>query len=170
MADPHRSKSRTYQRLAWSVTALGGVLSLVLWRTLAPRSRRPATEPVVAGTAEHQQDESRPAFEPTDWTLWPLAAVYVGVVALLVISCFVLMAAYPSAVPDVRRTLRIAPPGPRLQTNAEADLRQFRAEEEKRLNTYYWVDKQKGVVHIPIREAMKNLARSGIGGFPKGAP
>jgi hypothetical protein len=63
--------------------------------------------------------------------------------------------------------LRISPPGPRLETNPEAELQRFRAEEEKRLNTYGWIDKQKGIVHIPIEEAMKNLARTGAPGFPE---
>ncbi|MBV9071949.1 MAG: hypothetical protein JO231_24785 [Acidobacteria bacterium] len=54
--------------------------------------------------------------------------------------------------------MRIAPPGPRLQTNPEADLRRLRAEEDKWLNTYHWIDKQTGIVHIPIVEAMKKLA------------
>ena len=168
MADPHRSKSRTYQSVAYSVTALGGVLSLIVWRWLLPRERQPPTEAAVSGAAEHEQHESRPAFEPTDWVLWPVAAVYAGVVALLVISCFVLIAAYPTAVPDVPRTLDIAPPGPRLATDPRGDLRQFRADEEKKLNTYYWIDKQKGIVHIPIEQEIKKLAATGVPGFPKG--
>ena len=168
MANLHRSKNRTYQRVAWSVSALGGVLSLVVWQWLMPRLRQPTTEPAALSSADHEQRESRPAFEPTDWVLWPVAAVYAGVVALLVISCFVLIAAYPTAVPDVARTLDIAPPGPRLETDPRGDLRQFRAEEEKRLNTYYWIDKQKGIVHIPIEQAIKKLAATGVPGFPKG--
>jgi hypothetical protein len=35
------------------------------------------------------------------------------------------------------------------------------------LNTYYWVDRDKGVVHIPIAEAMKRLVAKGIDGFPQ---
>jgi hypothetical protein len=80
----------------------------------------------------------------------------------------VLIAAYPTSLPDVDRNLSIAPPGPRLETDAQAQLQRFRAEEEKRLNGYYWVDKQKGIVHIPIEQAMKKLAATGVPGFPKG--
>jgi hypothetical protein len=168
MADPNRSNSRTYQTVAWLAAAAGGALALVLWNVFRPRGRQPATVPAPASVAEHQQDESRPAFEPADWPLWPVAVVYAGVVALLVISCLVLMVAYPNALPDVPRTLRIAPPGPRLETDPPGDLIRFRAEEEKRLNTYYWIDKQKGVVHIPIEQEIKNLAAAGLPGFPKG--
>jgi hypothetical protein len=168
MADPHHSNSRTYRRLAYSITSLGGVLSLFLWKWFLPRVCQPTTEPAVTDTAELRQQESRPAFEPTDWTLWPVAAVYVGVLVLLVISTLVLMVAYPTAVPDVPRKLSIAPPGPRLQTDARGDLRRFRAEEEKRLNSYYWIDKQNGTVHIPIEQTIKKLAATGVPGFSKG--
>jgi hypothetical protein len=115
-----------------------------------------------------QRENPTTAFESSDWPLRPVAFIYLGIPVLLVISCFVLIAAYPNALPDVGRTLRIAPPGPRLQTDAAGDLQKFRADEERRLNTYYWMDKQKGIVHIPIDQAMKKLAATGAPGFPKG--
>ncbi len=117
---------------------------------------------------DYQLENPEIAFEPTDWRVGPVAPLYLGVLALLVLCAFVLIVAYPKSLPDVGRSLRIAPPGPRLETNPESDLGRFRAEEEKRLNTYYWVDKEKGIVHIPIDEAMRKLARTGIPGFPKG--
>jgi hypothetical protein len=78
--------------------------------------------------------------------------------------------AFPRAVPDTDRALTIAPPPPRLQTDPSEDLAQFLADEDKRLNTYYWIDKEKGIVHIPIEQAMQELAEEGIGGFPRGKP
>ena len=118
--------------------------------------------------ADNEQRNPATAFEPTDWSLRPVAMIYLAVPLLLVISCFALIAAYPKALPDVDRTLRIAPPGPRLQTDAARDLQRFRADEERRLNSYYWIDKQKRIVHIPIEQAMKKLAATGAPGFPKG--
>ena len=124
----------------------------------------------MANAEAEQASNAKTAFEPTDWDLAPVAAVYIGVLVLLVISCFAVVLAYPGALPDVSRALHINPPGPRLQTNDAADLRRFRAEEDRKLNSYYWTDKQKGVVHIPIGEAMKKLAQTGIPGFPKAQP
>ena len=75
--------------------------------------------------------------------------------------------------PEPSRTsagLTVAPPQPRLQTDPSEDLAQFRAEEDKRLNTYYWIDKKKGLVHIPIEQAMQEMAEKGIDGFPRGQP
>src|SRR4051812_45901136 len=42
------------------------------------------------------------------------------------------------------------PPEPRLQTNPRADLRDLRAREDQMLTSYGWVDKNAGVVRIPI--------------------
>src|SRR5260370_1253870 len=36
-----------------------------------------------------------------------------------------------------------------------------RAEEDEKLNNYAWVDKQKGVVRIPIEQAMRLVAEEG---------
>ncbi len=128
-------------------------------------------EQIAMSNAEADRPtNAKTAFEPSDWNVAPVAAVYVGVLLLLVISCVATIIAYPNSLPDVSRALRINPPGPRLQTDDAADLRRFRSGENDRLNSYYWIDKQKGVVHIPIGEAMKKLAQSGIDGFPKVHP
>jgi hypothetical protein len=106
-------------------------------------------------------------FERSDWPLAPVALLSVAILVLLAGSAWVLIAAYPNSLPDVDRTLRIAPPGPNLETDPQANLKRLRAAEDEQLNSYYWIDKQKGVVHIPIEEAMKKLATTGIPGFPK---
>jgi hypothetical protein len=165
------------ERARW-LMALGACLTLIAWQIVMVRSRGGARRPVLARAERHPQilaetepDEGeypKTAFEPTDWPLGPIALIYIGLIVLLVIVPFVLIAAYPTSLPDVDRSLSIAPPGPRLETNPQADLQRFRAEEEKRLNTYYWVDRQKGIVHIPIEQAMKKLATTGVPGFPKG--
>ena len=156
-----------FDRAPWRLFALGGVAVLLVWRFVIPQRLRTQTQSVVAGAEHPQQLGAKTAFEPTDWSLAPVAWTYIGTAILLVVSAFVLIAAYPKALPDVGRTLRIAPPGPRLQISPERDLEQFRADEEKRLNSYYWIDKQKGTVHIPIDEAMKKVVETGIPGFPK---
>lgn len=156
-----------FARAPWRFFALGGLLVLFAWRFVVPRMLRPATEPAVSGADDQGQLNPKTAFEPTDWSLRPVAWVYGGTVILLVVSSLVLIAAYPNALPDVGRTLRIAPPGPRLQTTPEHDLQQFRADEDMRLNTYYWIDKQKGIVHIPIDQAMKKIVLTGLPDFPK---
>ena len=65
---------------------------------------------------------------------------------------------YPlAAAQDVR-----VPPEPRLQTNPREDLQDLRAQEEQILNSYGWIDKNTGVVRIPIEEAMKLMVQRGL--------
>lgn len=49
-------------------------------------------------------------------------------------------------------------PSPRLQQDEIADLQRLRAEEDRRLKEYGWVDSEAGTVHMPISEAMRLLA------------
>ena len=54
------------------------------------------------------------------------------------------------------------PPEPRLQARPAADVTARRAEERETLASYGWVDERKGVVRIPIEEAMRILAERGL--------
>jgi hypothetical protein len=170
MAESVSSGHPPFWRASWRapLMALGMFVLLLIWKWLAPPNRAAAVKTRPGDIDMPEQRNEKTAFETTDWQLAPIAGIYIGVLVLLVISCCVLIVAYPASLPDVGRTLRISPPGPRLQTDPASDLRAFRAEEEKRLNTYYWIDKQKGVAHIPIEQAMKKINATGIEGFQKG--
>ena len=54
------------------------------------------------------------------------------------------------------------PPLPRLQAHPADDLAKVRAEEKATLESYGWVDRDAGVVRIPISEAMKLIAARGL--------
>jgi hypothetical protein len=54
------------------------------------------------------------------------------------------------------------PPQPRLQESPRKDLKAMRAREDWELNHYFWVDKEKGAVAIPIERAMDILAARGV--------
>lgn len=49
-------------------------------------------------------------------------------------------------------------PAPRLQGNPEDELRRYRAEQARILDSYGWVDREAGVVRIPVRRAMEELS------------
>jgi hypothetical protein len=55
-----------------------------------------------------------------------------------------------------------APPEPRLQPNPPLELKEFRAGEDAVLNTYGWVDPEKGIVRIPVSRAMELVAKEGL--------
>jgi hypothetical protein len=57
---------------------------------------------------------------------------------------------------------RTLPPKPRLQVEPRVDLRELRAREEAKLHGYGWVDRNAGVVHIPIERAMDLVLEKGF--------
>ncbi len=65
---------------------------------------------------------------------------------------------YPLATAQENRL----PPEPRLQTNPRQDLRDLRAHEDDILNSYGWVDRNAGIVRIPIDQAMKLTLQRGL--------
>jgi hypothetical protein len=58
--------------------------------------------------------------------------------------------------------VRTLPPEPRLQVTAPKDLRQYKAAQDEILNSYGWVDRQAGVVRIPVDRAMDLLLQRGF--------
>lgn len=117
--------------------------------------------------AEIREENPNTAYEAEDWPLGWVGLIYLGTFVFLVIAPLILWWVYPRDAHDVSRRLLTPPPAPALQTDAPQDLTNFLATQSKKLNTYYWADRQKGLVHIPIDEAMKKIARDGIDGFPK---
>ena len=53
-------------------------------------------------------------------------------------------------------------PQPQLQKTPIPDLKEVRAAEDQVLNTYGWVDQPKGVVRIPIEQAMDLVVKKGL--------
>jgi hypothetical protein len=54
------------------------------------------------------------------------------------------------------------PAEPRLQTNPRQDLSDLRTREDQVLGSYGWVDKERGIVRIPIDEAMRLTVERGL--------
>ena len=59
-------------------------------------------------------------------------------------------------------TVNVEPPAPHLQGNPAVDLARLKEQEMRRLTTYGWIDRQRGIAHIPIDRAMDILARAGL--------
>ncbi|MDR1989535.1 MAG: hypothetical protein LBQ09_04810 [Acidobacteriaceae bacterium] len=74
---------------------------------------------------------------------------------------------YPLALPGQEDRL---PPQPRLQTDPKKDLKDLRDEAASALASYRWVDRNAGVVRIPIEEAMKLTVQRGLPSRPAAAP
>jgi hypothetical protein len=108
-------------------------------------------------------------YERTDLSLTAVAIVALGILLLLGLAPLIMIGAFPRARGDVDRHLSITPPEPRLQTDPAADLGAYVRKEQHLLDSYGWVDREHGIVHVPIEIAMQRLARTGIPGFPSSA-
>jgi hypothetical protein len=70
-------------------------------------------------------------------------------------------AQYPLAAAQQKVEQR-QPPEPRLQVNPRQDLADLRAGEDETLATYGWVDRNAGIVRIPIDEAIRLTLERGL--------
>lgn len=53
-------------------------------------------------------------------------------------------------------------PSPQLEPQPGLELATVRAEEDARLHSYGWIEKDKGLVHIPIERAMDLIVARGL--------
>ena len=109
------------------------------------------------------------AVEKTDAPLWLYAALAAGLVAFFIISVVALRFIYPGSVSGPSDAPREQSAVPALQINPSADLAAHRAAEHRQLTSYGWVDRQAGVVRMPIERAMQDVAASGIKDWPEDA-
>jgi hypothetical protein len=65
---------------------------------------------------------------------------------------------FPLAVGQEHRL----PAGPRLQRFPANEIHDFRSSENERLNSYGWIDRNAGTVHIPIADAMRMTLERGL--------
>jgi hypothetical protein len=71
-----------------------------------------------------------------------------------------------AAKPPVLTAPDRLPPEPRLQPDDVSDLHRLRQAEDDVLDSYAWVDKDQGVVRIPVARAMNLLAERGLPDWP----
>jgi hypothetical protein len=110
-------------------------------------------------------------YEPSDLNAGYIGLFGIGLAVVLVVAVVVisLLIQYKT-VQHVRRDTPIpqmarereATSGTRLQVDAQNELRQMRAAEDAVLNSYGWVDKDAGIVRIPVDRAMEILAKKGL--------
>lgn len=66
----------------------------------------------------------------------------------------------PPALPEAR--VEHQPPAPNLQVDPRQQLLDLRAEEERILTTYGWIDRTHGLTRVPIDRAMDLLIERGL--------
>ena len=111
--------------------------------------------------------------ETSDVAIGGIVGFAVTLVVSLVVVCGLIWVFYsslrreaarpvPAEFPLASTSMRRLPPEPRLQTEPREDLRNLRESEERALTTYGWVDKNAGIVRIPIDRAMKLTVERGL--------
>lgn len=61
------------------------------------------------------------------------------------------------------------PPEPRLQAEPKVELKDLEADEDAILSSYGWIDPNKGIVRIPIDQAIDIVAQKGLPSKPSPA-
>ncbi len=111
--------------------------------------------------------------ESTDVNIGGVVAFAIVLVVLGILTEGAVFALYKfmgreAARPAVREyplaseALRRLPPEPRLQTDPREDLANMRRAEDQVLSSYGWVDRNAGVVRIPIDQAMRLTVERGL--------
>jgi hypothetical protein len=59
------------------------------------------------------------------------------------------------------------PPAPRLEIRGARRWTDFQTAERERLESYGWMDRSTGAVHIPIQRAIELIAERGVGPLPQ---
>lgn len=106
-------------------------------------------------------------YEHTDASSRAALIAFPAILAGLLLSVLLVWWIYPGTVADRRLPSPVPPyPSPRLQSDPAADMRKFRESELARLNGSGWDDQARHLGHIPIDDAMRRIAASGIPDWP----
>jgi hypothetical protein len=109
-----------------------------------------------------------PGHETQDVNVWAVGKFAIGLVAVCIISLSLLLGLmkFFQSREETSRATTIEPtklfPEPQLQKTPIQDLKSLRVEEDKLLNGYAWLDPQKGLVRMPIDQAIDVLAKRGL--------
>ena len=110
-------------------------------------------------------------FEHRDVNIWAIGKVAIGLVLTTIASMLLVLGVFryfeveenaKQVPPAAGFTAGKLPPEPRLLENEPANLQQYRAAENQVLNGYQWVDQKKGLVKIPVDQAIDRLVQKGL--------
>ena len=143
-----------------------------------------ARSAVVERSADDQYLETPPgsSYEHTDAHVGPMVQFAIWLTGSAIVVHLALAGMYwvmirqsAERVATARYPLAVnvpppLPAAPRLQQFPRNELYDFRTKEDAQLGSYGWVDKNAGVVHIPIQDAMRlMLERNALASRPADA-
>lgn len=128
--------------------------------------------------AAHEPANPAVAHERRDVNVFQISAFGIGLLFGCIIVVFAMWGLFtylfkredaknagnpPAAMMSERAKL---PPEPRLQAEPKVELKDLRADEETILTSYGWIDPNKGIVRIPIDQAIDIVAQKGLPSKP----
>jgi hypothetical protein len=121
--------------------------------------------------------QSHGTHEKTDAQIRPIV-VFLVALSLLIVASMVAMVFFFNALenweasrdtpPSPLAEPNRVPPQPRLDKTSRGQLDAVKSEDRRRLEEYQWIDREAGVVQIPIDRAMELLLSEGLPTIPKG--
>lgn len=117
----------------------------------------------MAHSAEHTHNTA--GHENREASVRLIVETVIGLVISVVIVCVIVWGVFNLFKFQTRKEDRVSamsgpvqlPPGPHLEVHPAEELKGLRAHEEEVLDNYRWIDKDKGIVHIPISKAMDEV-------------
>jgi hypothetical protein len=124
-------------------------------------------------SAHENNDRTGEGHETTDATVRPLLQFAVSLAVLTLLIAFFIVGLYryldareirekAGQFPLAAGQGPVVPPPPRLQTYPFDDVKALHREERRYLDDYAWIDKNAGVVRIPVERAIDILAERGL--------
>ena len=104
------------------------------------------------------------------WLVVSAVVVHIGMYFIFHVFADQRLATGPAEFPLAVGQERRLPAGPRLQRFPANEIYEFRTQENERLKTYGWIDRNAGTVHIPIADAMRLTVERGLPARPQTAP
>ncbi len=109
--------------------------------------------------------------EESDVDVWAIGRFVIAMIAVVAVALGLLFGLFRyfesisggmKPVADEHVNAGKRPPQPHLEEKPVVDLRKIRAAEDKALSSYGWIDKEHGVVRIPVARAIDLLTQRGL--------
>lgn len=123
----------------------------------------------------HDEHLERPnvGHETSDVNAWAIGKFAMALILVCIASMGLLLGMFhyfitaegpppPRATEHAVTDASKKPPAPQLEETPILDLQRERAAEDRILNNYAWIDREKGIVRIPIDKAIDLLAAKGL--------
>ncbi len=158
-----------YQIVLFVATLASAIASIVLLILFRRKPTKRPTSPREVQPEAVSNIEQKPSVEDDDPRIFNLhtfgyfAVFLVGLIGFVLVAGALLAGSLsPGKSIVITPAPTLLPPAPRLETYPGENFPALHATQEAELNSYGWVDRQKGVVHIPIEQAMKLIAQSNL--------